>query len=506
MKITLLIYATFVSGLLIRLYNVFGRPLWLDEQFSLAFATYYSYIDLLTRLPDTHPGGYYFLLKFALTISHNLPFLRIVTSVIPEMLGLISLYMYFQKKEKGDSLRLLVFSFITFCNPFFIYMSWQMRMYGYVIFFASLSYIGYREWYKKRTWNNLLFMGLPFVIGNMISPSFLLLSFVLCITIAISDWRLKRKEKTFIIFICIVIIELLFYLVGHPKDILELGVSWITYPSVKIIPFVIFTSLGLGIDFNYSAVRPGYVIAAAWIYVGFIFIFLKNWFYKFKKYSFMIVPLIWYFLVTYSISLLLPIASTIHGIRSFIPNISLFIPRIFLPVSVWLYASIVFAHTGVDFRKPWKKYIKEWMVFIVYFCIFMYSLFKADIFFEKTHPRIEQIQIHPTMLFWPPWSPYTLISTSRWDDIASMHAIAIQSEKFSFNITNIDDFACKNTSIARDSLVFFSDDVAEKDMVEAKKILSYLQRCCREKINGNREGNVEKYSVWICNESKSGSE
>lgn len=190
-KEKILIFLIIFSGALLKLYTIKTEPLWLDEKYSLLFASNFSFKELTIFFnQDVHPGGYYFLLKFLAIFSKNIYFLRFFSSLIFQILATVILGKHFLKK-KNFLATFFVSIFLSF-HPLMVRQAWQLRMYSLLTFLASLSSIYFDRYNKEKSKKNILILFALSVLGIYIDYSYLLLSFIIFSFIAYENKNLKQ--------------------------------------------------------------------------------------------------------------------------------------------------------------------------------------------------------------------------------------------------------------------------------------------------------------------------
>jgi hypothetical protein len=312
-KIKIFLVFIFILGIVLRLYPAIIHPLWLDEVYSLYFASNFSYLKIIFRLPDCHPGLFYFFLKFLLHFSTSTIILRTIVGIIPQIIGCLVIQSRFKKP-------LLTTAFLL--NPLFIHLAWQIRMYS-LVFLITVLIISL---ILKPNFSIKKLVVLIF-LGNLISYSFIVPS--LCLILYLAFFKNKK-----IIFISLLVILEFFIFKGPQYKTLAETASWISVPSFSNIGSVILTSLGFASDiFSLSRLS---------IFSSIIFYLVSGYlFYKIsKKYSLFLFNVTLPLIVTIILSVFIPFLSQRYFFYLFTPKVSLFIPRFLLPMSVFFYIYI----------------------------------------------------------------------------------------------------------------------------------------------------------------------
>lgn len=156
-KIFLLMFFIIVLGTILRLIFI-NKPdgLWNDEYVSWFIASIplgKKFIDAV--FAQCHMPFYYLYLKFFIYYFGNSDLMLRLTSVLPGILSIISMY-FVGKEFKDKKLGILCASF-TALSSFLIYFSQEVRFYGLLFFFASLSLLFTLKLVKKQNLSNIIF-------------------------------------------------------------------------------------------------------------------------------------------------------------------------------------------------------------------------------------------------------------------------------------------------------------------------------------------------------------
>lgn len=310
MKKNKIIILIFLLGIALRLYPAIKQPLWLDEIYSLYYASNFSFTSILFHLPDCHPGAFYLILKSLLAVTTNTFLLRLVVSVIPQLFGCFFIQKQFNKP-------LLTTLFLL--NPFFIHYAWQIRMYSlvFLITIALISLINQKTISVKK----IIFL---IILANLVSYSFIISTFCLLLYLALIH------QKKWLLIIPLILLEFFIFKGPQYKSYAELA-SWISPPSFTNTPGIILTSLGLGHDLNSQSNFP--VFFSLIFYFIFSVFILRNS----QKHSLFLFTFTIPLLLTVFVSLVFPFLSQRFFFYLFVPNVSLFIPRFLIPFSVIFY-------------------------------------------------------------------------------------------------------------------------------------------------------------------------
>lgn len=317
MKNKKIIILIVVFGIAFRLYCAQSQPLWLDEIYSLYFANSFSVSTLILHPPELHPGGYFLFLKSLLSFSTNLLFLRTLTSILPVIVASYLLY-----RQTHNKLLLSV----LLLNPFFIHLSWQLRMYGLTFLFSIILILPFLNSPKTFHYKRLLIIGL---ISSLFTYSLIIPIFCLYL------YQYSQEKKLFKL-LPFFFIPLTFFLTkgfSTYKTYVE-SASWIPSPTLSNIPSTLLTTFSLNTDINNQS--------SASFFTSFLFylFFIPLLYFLSKKSKLFLYSFVLPLLITIIISLLFPLFSQRFFFYHFIPKISLFIPRFLLPLSIYFYIFI----------------------------------------------------------------------------------------------------------------------------------------------------------------------
>lgn len=174
-------------GTLLRYWHIDkAEGLWNDEYLSWAIAS----IPLGKRfihevVAQCHMPFYYLYLKFFMHFFGNSDFMLRITSLIPGILSILSMY-FVGKEFKDEKLGVLCAS-ITALSSFLIYFSQEVRFYGLVFLFASLALLYTLKLLKEQNAKNFVLylisnfliifthtIGVVFVLFNFAFTGFLI--------------------------------------------------------------------------------------------------------------------------------------------------------------------------------------------------------------------------------------------------------------------------------------------------------------------------------------------
>ena len=372
-------------GIFLRIYPAIIQPLWLDEFYSLYFASKFTLLQLIFGLPDVHQGGYYLFLKFVLLFTTNPFLLRFFTSVLPGLIGCYLLYILTKNKP---------LSLIVLFNPIFINFSWSLRMYGLTTLLSVLFlYILYLNYSPKKL---LLFA----VISTFFSFSFVIPLFIYCIY-----YFIKSKNKYYILIPFIPIFEFIVFKGIHTYRVFTQQASWISPPTLNNFSSTILTSLGFLTDVN-NIGSFNILISLALITFIIIFGFMQNR----TFHLFVTSP----FIFTVIVSILFPFLSQHFFFYQFIPKISVFFPRFLLPLSIFFYFFVINKLT----------INKAWFIFCILLLVWIrpYQILN----FNYLTPSLDTSLTKSIIL--PPWENLNLHTNFNYSDIK------IMSSRYDFSL------------------------------------------------------------------------
>lgn len=150
-KINLLLYATIIAGILLRIYNLTAVSLWHDEAFS-ALLIKYNFREMIDRIIlDVHPPFYYIALRFWDIFFGNSLFSIRAFSVFFSVLIILATYLFVKAAFKNSKLALFS-SAIVAISPFQIQYAQEARMYALGAFLIVISsYFLLRALDKKKS-------------------------------------------------------------------------------------------------------------------------------------------------------------------------------------------------------------------------------------------------------------------------------------------------------------------------------------------------------------------
>lgn len=327
------VWAVAVLGLCLSVIIAWKLPLWLDEQYSILFSWTLSPLELLYHSRDVHPGLYYVLLKVALQFTTSLPLLRILLSVVPQWVGSALLLNSWLKKSYSSK-AIVLGVILIFLNPFLLFTTAQLRMYGLVALFSGLAWLLLKEWKVHRNWKSTGYLFTVLLLGNATSYSFFFLSGGVLL---LMSWQYRQFAKkalaTLFVGGLILLAEFVILAGVAVKHQFE-EASWIPLPQLQNIPYAFWTVTGFQNDYflNESAVSVSTVV----FYFVLALVVLKFCHSIFIKKKHIIIDESLFFLVLFpglmilAVSVLFPILSQRFFFYRFLPKLSIILPRVFL--------------------------------------------------------------------------------------------------------------------------------------------------------------------------------
>jgi hypothetical protein len=496
-------------GLAARVYILIYQPIWLDEQYSLFFASLYSTKDLLLHLFDVHPGLYYMLLQGSMASVHTLPLLRALTVLIPQILGILILGVYMGYSVRPSRVGILAFITVFSLHPLFIYLSVQLRPYGLVFLFTAILFTMVNRYLQKQN----QYLGLAIVILTIISVVFdySLIPFSIgafSYLILQSDYSLKKKFGLITGFLCLLAVELFILLGSQYKSVL-LDASWIPKPDFINTPRVLMTILGLDTDIHVlnrsidAAIVLWYLIVAVGIWIVWKNKQLVQSTTGVKLMYFVCIPIC----ILFAVSIVFPFLSHRIFFHRYIPDISLILPRIMLPESIIL--CLLFAET---IAKIWQKTSKRTGIYTLsVLCIvcavllrwgythtainaLTFGSLRQDTMLEMQDAEyfIQNTQVQKNGMLWPAW--FWIRSVTPTDSIGKtkqVQQLYQKSKAFESLVNNAAVTEQNFCALIQTPTVYTMQEVPTMKQ-DAKQLHSRLHQCCYiSRVS-------ERYTVWNC--------
>lgn len=484
-----------------------SQPLCLDEKYSIFYANQFSYLSLIKNFAeDVHPGSYYLFLKILLELTHSKTLLRILSSVLIQIVALFFLVLFFLKKNKKKEA--LVLSFIFTFNPFFNHLSFQLRSYSLVFLFTILTYLFISLWQESGKKLFLFAIFSLLVLANSIHYVMYIFSFFVLIFISLKFKTKNVKRILFIVSGTLFMVAQFIFLNGFSsyfqyKEQFQ-DASWIALPSFLSIPRVYLTSLGMDFDVMNTLQNNNFLLSSIFYTICLVILvfFIKQKskidlkFFSKKIIILAIIPLLVIPLLSYFITFL----SHRFFFNQFIPRISLFIPRILLPFIIILWISLI------DLLSIyWKKFEYKIKLFVIFAFLFVFVIywiwlnFKLNVrnfcsdsqqefilqVFEKN--KASNIAFN----FWPHWMLIEAIQPQNLDNISSISEQKTKDKRFEqlFISQTSHNFNCEKLQDA--NVYAYVGDFASQEKLQ-KEIINILNKCCV------KQKKFELFENWQC--------
>jgi len=486
-------------GIGIRLYWSHLHPIWLDEQYSLLFATQENSADLLIGFSkDVHPGFYYLILKSLLPLTTNLFLLRIIAAVIPQIVGVLILIIMIGKEINRKTALALATVFAT--NPFFVHQSWQLRNYGLIFLITGISYILTTKLRRHFNKKNLALLIAILFIGNMSHYVMFIYSFCIGLYLILASNKTKKMKGALLTLTIAALVGQFTLHNGLPQATEFKSqfsqASWIYKPSLNQIPQVYLISLGLVGNQDYFFSQHSLTSLLSYLVVGWLFIFsYKHSSQKQKQKLKMLVFLPLF--VILATSTLLPFLSQRLFFHKFIPNLSIFIPRIHLPFIIifWIHLlSILIKKTTSIVKKRTRLLLTAISIFIVAYWLYLPQqayLYAHRITLDRQESlqKILNLSSNKKLYLWPHWMWLEAIIPERLSQIDQIKQLQQQSRIIEKEFTQATELSCSTLSQSQ----FFIYTPASKTELELQnKVSQTINDCCQI---GQKIG---VYQGWDC--------
>jgi hypothetical protein len=485
----LLLFLTIILGIFVRLIPLFTQPIWLDEQYSLYFATQYKFKELLLFFSqETHPGTYYLLLKNSLFASKNLFFLRFLTSSVWQLAAIVILIIQANLFKLKKSYIFLVLCFLLF-NPFFVLLSWQLRMYSLAFFFTVTSFTSFELWKRKRERKYLFLLIINLLIGNMTTYSMFFLSFSFGLLITWVYSKLTTKNKLLSSLLIIFILATQFILLSGLKHKTQFAeANWISSPFQGVSTLYL-TTLGFSDDISNqknSSLTQNLFLTV--IVFSFFYLYKKTQIKK--KYNLLIKEIdylvIFPIIIILVLSILLPILSHRLFFHKFIPDLSLFLPRTHLPAIILFFIYLAKLLSENIKKINTKFIILGGLTLLISWTYVNYNINYKNHYSSLTSNNfIKQISIEdkPTII-WPSWIWYKGITTENINNIETIRNNFLKSQQIEdiFWDTNLNYENKKNNicTIIKGQTFFIERKVVKTLEDQQTRIRKIITTCCSE--------------------------
>lgn len=504
-KYYLLTATIILCGLVFKFFIANLQPLWLDEQYSIFYATQFKSDELLANFSiDVHPGFYYFFLKNILKFTIDKTLLRTITSILPQFLGILLLGWFYFKQKKNKEL--ILTTFILSFNPFFNHLSFQLRNYSLVFLFTIITFIYLQHWLKQR---KILFLILTIgslLMGNMIHYLMYIFSFFTLIFISLKLKALNLKKLLFFLTTTLIIIGQFFTSNGFSspqqyKHQFE-DTGWIALPSLHNIPKVYLTSLGMATDVMNTATNyrwlSSIIFYSTLLVIAFALAKQKPKINSLTQQLLILslLPILGILLASF----LLTFLSHRFFIHQFIPRISLFLPRIQLPFVIlfWIFISEMTATHWINIKRKIKnKYIYSFVIILsIYWGVLNYHLninnhLSSDIRQESIKKLLNNNHNDNLPFYlWPHWMWLEAIDLNQLEEVSAIGKLKKQSEKFEQPFNDSSSFA-KCDDLGNSKVYVYASVLITQQKLQSE-VIKVLSRCCAEQ---NQFGS---FRSWNC--------
>jgi len=183
-----------------RFYHIDYQSVWLDEICSITEADpNIAWSDLETKIlaSDPHPPLYFALLKIMFLLFGYTTFVARIFSAIVGVLGIYAIFLL-GKEIKNSKVGLMSAALLA-VNYFHIYHSQEVRMYGMLMLFTTLSFYGLLRFLKQVDLRNAILYGV--FTGLMLATQFFglfVLMAQLCILLVYFLQSKKADKKNFV--------------------------------------------------------------------------------------------------------------------------------------------------------------------------------------------------------------------------------------------------------------------------------------------------------------------
>ncbi len=477
------------------------KPIWLDENYSLFFAKTFSPSQLLFQFTaDSHPGLYYFFLKYLLLVTHNLFLLRLVSSAIPALIGLSTLFYLSIKNKQQRFLRLV--APVIFLNPLLLDLSSQLRMYGFVIMFSCFFYVFWEQWLTTKRKNFLYLLVANLLLAGLFHYAFILLSIPIFL-ILIFHQQKEIKTRSLAIFLFLSSLLEIGLTSGFAAKEKLIQVAWIPTPNLANISSVYSTLIGIQNDFFSTHVQFTWYDALFDLLLFLAGIFLLRFLWRKKStwhqildhqltpvwslLCFSILPLLMILIGSW----LMPVLSQLPFFYHFVPNASLFIPRsqiIFLILGLLLGFRKLFEWSQRNELTPLYAFIVisvgiVWFINTTRFVLLDTNSSSASSEYLQTiSSQNQQLLLFPSWLWIETITPNTL-------DIAKLVANKMTASKQLETNLQATSQIC---SIVKGKTVVQLQKISTQLAWESQTIERQLLTCCENKQLG------AGFNQWSC--------
>lgn len=186
-----MIYLVLLLGLFLRIINI-DQSLWLDEAISANAAKSFSFPGLINEFSpgDTHPPGYYLLLK---GWSSVFGYSEVAMRFLSVLFSLLAIYVIYLIGKTVSVQSGLLAATLLAISPLHIYYSQEIRMYPVSVFLVVLVILFYMN--AARENENKYWISLAFVLLVLFTVDYLpmVIMFAIFIHMAVTNKKLLGK-------------------------------------------------------------------------------------------------------------------------------------------------------------------------------------------------------------------------------------------------------------------------------------------------------------------------
>lgn len=477
-----------VAGLLLSLFLSSNLSIWLDERYSLVFATQLNIWELLYHSKDVHPGAFYVFLKGLLVITNDLFILRFILSILPQWVGSIAIVVWAYRRKFPTSSQVMLAT-LLFLNPFIIYSTIHLRMYGMVVLCSALIFVSFFRFLEKHTMSRFLVLVIAMLCANSVSYSFFFVSAGIALYLFTQSMKSPKEYLGKTLLFSLVTASWFWVLAGlSVKHIFEAG-SWIPLPSFTNIQSLIQTIIGFETNYflaptqlniftlvfySLGALMLGYLWKVRWVFQKYS---------RIQEVGLYLVILPSLFLL--SVSILFPILSQRFFFYQFIPKLSVFLPRVFLPIVI--FSSVLVAELLPKlFSQRSSLYQKNILSLIGSIVVIGWTMSYLGIYSSLRTMNIEEQQsqalvtdinslVQQPIFVLPSWIWLREVHSS---DLPHINAVVskLNESKAQENLLTSGTAACAQLQMG--TYVFVKDEIALTIDSYYEQAASVLDRCC----------------------------
>lgn len=482
-------------GLGLSLWFAWQLPLWLDEKYSLYFAGLYSPMQLLVASPDTHPGLFYVLTKTVVPYITDVWMLRVVLGVLPQWIGGVIVVSWMLKKQLSQR-SILLSALFLFLNPFVIYTTAQIRMYGVVAFFSLLTFVCFQVWKEKPNASRFTLLLAAILTGCSVSYSLFFVALGILVFMMMRSIEKKKNIYQPILLAAALPAAFLILAGSSVKQTFEWGASWIPMPSFTSIPSLFWTTVGVDTNLFMQSVPFG--IGTALFYGVIAYVFLGSRRLRLREVCIrhreivciLFLPILFILLISFAF----PLLSQRFFFYQFLPKLSLFLPRVFLPLV--LFASSYIA--SMPFTQSRRRIVVATvMVFLWAGTYLSYSRTAAidranSVIQDTVATQVQQLDdsVREEVIWLPSWARIHTMTPDKMSVAGDVGAYITRAEKVEDNLFS--QSKSNHCDTLRQQYVVVNAELA------AESVRSYyrdaeaiLDVCCQRQQKSD-------FKLWYC--------